>query len=117
MAHVNLVCIPLLPIVGDAVVVLGVLGEVTSNMVSQGSWIKLRNSGREGNLFVGCPSLSKSVQGGLTQRGSVAVGSFFFRLPPTIVVVLESGCEGGVLRVSTGIYIKIPSVWGGRDRE
>jgi hypothetical protein len=30
MAHVNLVHSPLLPIVGDAVVVLGVLGEVMS---------------------------------------------------------------------------------------
>jgi hypothetical protein len=54
----NLVHIPLLPVVGDVVVVLGVLGEATSDVVSRGSWIRLRNSGREGHLLVGCPSLS-----------------------------------------------------------
>jgi hypothetical protein len=58
MAHVNLVHKPLLPIVGDVVVVLGVLGEATSDVVTRGSWIQLCNSGREGHLFVGCPSLS-----------------------------------------------------------
>jgi hypothetical protein len=45
-------------------VVLGVLGEVMSMVVSRGSWIKLRKLGREGHLFVGCPSLSHSAQGG-----------------------------------------------------
>jgi hypothetical protein len=64
MAHVNLVRSPLLPVVGDVVVVLGVLGEAMSDVVARGSWIKLRNSGREGHLFVGCPSLSHSAQGG-----------------------------------------------------
>jgi hypothetical protein len=34
MAHVNLVRNPLLPIVGDVVVVLGVMDEVMSNVVS-----------------------------------------------------------------------------------
>jgi hypothetical protein len=43
------------------------------------------------------------------------VGSFFFRLPPAIAVVLVIGGEGGVARVSTGICIGIPSDWGGRD--
>jgi hypothetical protein len=57
MAHVNLVHSPLLPVVGDTVVVLGVLGEATSDVVARGSWIKFCNSGREGHLFVGCPSL------------------------------------------------------------
>jgi hypothetical protein len=64
MAHVNLVRRPLLPIVGDAVEVMGVLGEVMSGVVARGSWIRLRNSWREGHLFVGCPSLSHSAQGG-----------------------------------------------------
>jgi hypothetical protein len=64
MAHANLVHNPLLSIVGDVVVVLGVLGEVTSDGVARGSWIKLRNLGREGHLFVGCPSLSYTAQGG-----------------------------------------------------
>jgi hypothetical protein len=58
MAHENLVHIPLLHVVGDIVVVLGVLGEATRNFVSQGSWIRLCNLGREGHLLVGCPSLS-----------------------------------------------------------
>jgi hypothetical protein len=37
------------------------------------------------------------------------VGSFFFHLPPTMVVVLEIGGEGGMARVSTRICIGIPS--------
>jgi hypothetical protein len=61
MAHENLVCIPFLPIVGDVGVVLWVLGEAISEVVSLGSWIKFHNSGREGHLFVGCPSISHSV--------------------------------------------------------
>jgi hypothetical protein len=64
MEHANLVRIPLLPVVGDVVVVLGVLGEVMSDVVTRGSWIILCNSGREGHLFVGCPSFSHSAQGG-----------------------------------------------------
>jgi hypothetical protein len=64
MEHTNLVRIPLLPIVGDVVVVLGVFGEETSDVVAQGSWIKLCNSGREGHILVGCPSLLYSAQGG-----------------------------------------------------
>jgi hypothetical protein len=64
MAHVNLVRNPLLPVVGDMVVVLSVLGEEMGDVVVRGNWIKLHNSGREGHLFVGCPSFSHSVQGG-----------------------------------------------------
>jgi hypothetical protein len=64
MEHTNLVHISLLPIVGDAMVVLGVLDEETRKVVSQGSWIKLCNSEREGHLFVGFPSLSQSAQEG-----------------------------------------------------
>jgi hypothetical protein len=61
---VNLVCNPLLPVVEDFVVAVDVPSGVASNMVSLGSWIILRNSGRVGHLLVGCPSLSHSVQGG-----------------------------------------------------
>jgi hypothetical protein len=43
------------------------------------------------------------------------VGSFFFLLPPTVAVILESGGEGGAVRVRCGIFIRIPLVWGGRD--
>jgi hypothetical protein len=43
------------------------------------------------------------------------VGFFFFRLPLAIAVVLASGGERGVVRVSTGICIEIPFIWGGRD--
>jgi len=64
MADVNLVCSPLLFVSRDTVVVLDVLGEVTSDVFYRGSWIKLHNSGREGHLLVGCPSLSHNVQGG-----------------------------------------------------
>jgi hypothetical protein len=64
MAHANLVHSPLFPVVGDVGVVLGVLGEAMSEVVSLGSWIKLCNSGREGHLFVGSPYLCHSVQGG-----------------------------------------------------
>jgi hypothetical protein len=60
MVQENLVCNHLLPVVGGVVVVLGVLGEVVSDVVSRGSWIGLCNSGREGHILVGCPSLSQS---------------------------------------------------------
>jgi hypothetical protein len=43
------------------------------------------------------------------------VGSFFFPLPPTAVVAPASGGEGVVVGVSIGIFIGIPSIWGGRD--
>ena len=57
MAQANFVCIPLLPVGEEVFVVLDVLGEVVSDVVARESWIILRNSGREGNLLVGCPSL------------------------------------------------------------
>jgi hypothetical protein len=110
MAQENLVHSPLFPVVGDAVVLLGVLGEAMSSLVSRGSWIKLHKLGREGNQLVGCPSFSHSAQRGLTRGGSGAMGYFFFHLPPDVTVVLESGGEGGVVGVRTGIYIDIPSI-------
>jgi hypothetical protein len=64
MAHTNLVCNPLLPIVGDIVIVLDVLGEEVSNVVARGSSIRLHNSGRYGHLLVRCLSLSHNAQGG-----------------------------------------------------
>jgi hypothetical protein len=64
MAHTNLVLSPLLPIVGDVVLLLGVLGEVMSDVVARGSWIILHNSGIEGHRLLGCPYLSHSAQGG-----------------------------------------------------
>jgi hypothetical protein len=64
MTHANLFLNPLLPVVGEATVVLGMLSEATRDVVARGSWIILCNLGREGNLLVGCPSLSKNVQGG-----------------------------------------------------
>jgi hypothetical protein len=112
MAHANLVHIPLLPVLGDAVVVME---EVMSGVVAQGSWIKLCISGRDGHLLVGCPPFSHSAQGGWTHGESGPVGSFFFLLPQTAVVVLASGGEGGVVRVSIRVYIGIPLIWGGRD--
>jgi hypothetical protein len=47
MAQANLICNPFLPTVEDAIVELDVLGEAVSDVVSQGSWIKLCNLGRE----------------------------------------------------------------------
>jgi hypothetical protein len=44
--------------------------------------------------------------------GSGAVGSFFFCLPPAMAGGLVSG---GVVGVSMGIVMGIPSFWGGRD--
>jgi hypothetical protein len=64
MAHANLVCIHLFHVVGEVVVVLGVLGEAMSDVVSLGSWIIFHNSEREGHILVGSPSLSHSAQGG-----------------------------------------------------
>jgi hypothetical protein len=64
MAEANLVRNPLLPAVEDVVVSLNVLGETMSNVISQGSCIRLCNSGRVGNILVGCPSLSHNAQGG-----------------------------------------------------
>ena len=43
------------------------------------------------------------------------MGSFVFLLPPSVVVVLASGGEGGVVGVRIGICIGIPSISGGRD--
>jgi hypothetical protein len=64
MAQVNLVRSPLLPVVEEIIVVLDIIGEMVSDVVTQGSWIRFHNSGREGHLLVGCPSLSHSEKGG-----------------------------------------------------
>jgi hypothetical protein len=64
MAQVKLVRNPFLCLVEDSVVVVDILGEMESNGVSLGSWIRLCNSGRVGHLLVGCPSLLHSVQEG-----------------------------------------------------
>jgi hypothetical protein len=64
MAQANLVRSPLIPVVEDNVVVLDVLDEARSDGISQGSWIRLRNSRREGHLLLGCPSCSHSAQEG-----------------------------------------------------
>jgi hypothetical protein len=44
--------------------------------------------------------------------GSGVVGSFFFLIPLAVAGGLVSG---GVVGVSMGIIMGIPSVWGGRD--
>jgi hypothetical protein len=75
----------------------------------------LRSSGRDGHLLVGCSSFSHSAHKGWTRGGSGEVGSFFFRLPPTVAGVLVSGSVGGMVGVIMGICIGIPSFWGGRD--
>jgi hypothetical protein len=112
MAHVDLVLNPLLVVFCE---IAEILEEAMSSGGAQGSWMRLRNSRRDGNLLVGCPSFLHSVQGGWMRGGSGAVGSFFFRLPPTMVGRLVSGGVGGMVGVSMGICITIPSIWGGRD--
>ena len=47
--------------------------------------------------------------------GSGAVGSFFFLLPPAVKGRVVSGGVEGMVGVSMGIIIGIPSIWGGRD--
>jgi hypothetical protein len=64
MTHVNLVHNPLLLAVEDSEVAMDILGGVASNVVSLGSWIRLRNLGRVGHQLVGFPSLSHRAQGG-----------------------------------------------------
>ena len=77
--------------------------------------MRLCNLGRDEHFFVGWSSFSHTAQGGWTRGGSGVVGSFFFRLPPSVVGGLVSGDVGGMVGVSMGICIRIPSVWGGRD--
>ena len=48
-------------------------------------------------------------------EGSGAVGSFFFLLPPAMARRVVSGGVQGMVGVSMGIIIGIPSIWGGRD--
>ena len=96
-------------------VALGELDEVMGGVVSQGCWIRLWSLGRDGHLLVGCPSFLHSAQGGLTCDGGEVAGSFFFRLPLAVAGVLVSGSVGGMVGVSMGIYIGVPSIWGGRD--
>ena len=43
------------------------------------------------------------------------MGSFFFHLPLAVARRLVSGGVEGMVGVSMGIVIGIPSVWGGRD--
>jgi len=64
MAQANFVRNPSLCVVEESIVVVDLIGGVAINVVSLGSWIRLRNSGRVGNLLVGCPSLLHSAQGG-----------------------------------------------------
>jgi hypothetical protein len=47
--------------------------------------------------------------------GGGAVGSFFFRLPLAVARGLVSGGVEGMVGVSMGIVIGMPSMWGARD--
>jgi hypothetical protein len=47
--------------------------------------------------------------------GSGVVGSFFFLLPLAMAGRVVSGGVEGMVGVSMGIVIGIPSIWGGRD--
>jgi hypothetical protein len=112
MEHANLVHSPLLLVFCE---IAEILEEETSGGGSRGSWMRLRSSRRDGNLLVGCPYFSNSTQGGWMHGGSGAMGSFFFRLLPSVAGGLVSGGVGGMVGVSMGICIRISYVWGGRD--
>jgi hypothetical protein len=112
MAQSNLVRSPLLLELGEVATVLAMVA--SSDGVGL-SGIRFRNSGRDGNLWVGCPSFSHSTQGGWMHGGSGVVVSFFFRLPPNVARRLAGGDVEGMVGVSMGIVIGIPSIWGGRD--
>jgi hypothetical protein len=111
MAQANLVRSPLLLELGEVAAVLAI---VASGDGVGLSGIRFRNSGRDGHLWVGCPSFSHSAQGGWMHGGSGVVGSFFFRLPPTVAGRLVSGGVEGMVGVSMGIVMGIPSIWGGK---
>jgi hypothetical protein len=112
MVQAKLVRSPLLLELGE---VAAVLATVESGDGVGLRRMRLRNSGRDGNLLVGCPSFSHNVQGGWMHVGSEDVGSFFFYLPSVVEGGVVSGGVGGMVGVSMGIFIGIPSVWGGRD--
>jgi hypothetical protein len=112
MAQANLVRGPLLLELGE---VAAVLARVASGDGVGLSGMRFRNSGTDGHLWVGCPSFSHSAQGGGMRGGSGAVGSFFFLLPPAVAGGLVIGGVEGMVGVSMGIVIGIPSIWGGRD--
>jgi hypothetical protein len=112
MAQAKLVCSPLIFELGEVVAVLAIVA--SSDGVGL-SGIRFRNLGRDGHLWVGCPSFSHGTQGGWTCGGGGVMGSFFFRLPPVVAGGLVSGGVEGMVGVSMGIVIGIPSIWGGRD--
>ena len=109
MAQANLVRGPVLLELGEVAAVLAI---VASGDGVGLSGMRLRNSGTDGHLWVGCSSFSHSAQGGGMCRGSGAVGSFFFLLPPVVARGLVIGCGEDMVGVSMGIVIGIPFVWG-----
>jgi hypothetical protein len=109
MVQANLVRSPLLLGLGEVAVVLA---RVVSGDGVGLSGMRFRNSGTDGHLWVGCPYFSHSAQGGGMCRGSGAVGSFFFLLPPAVAGGLVIGGVEGMVGVSMGIVIGISSVWG-----
>ena len=112
MAQANLVCSPLLLELGEVAAVLARVANDDGVGLSGGRFC---NSGTDGHLWVGCPSFSHSAQGCGMCRGSGAVGSFFFLLPPAVAGRLVSGGVEVMVGVSMGIVIGIPSIWGGWD--
>jgi hypothetical protein len=111
MAQANLVRGPVLLELGEVAAVLAI---VASGDGVGLSGMGFRNSGMDGHLWVGCPYFLHSAQGGGMCGGSGAMGSFFFLLPPAVAGGLVIGCGEGMVGVSMGIVIGIPSVWGGR---
>jgi hypothetical protein len=112
MAQANLVRGPLLLELGE---VATVLARVVSDDGVGLSGMRFRNSGTDGHLWVGCMSFLHSAQGGGMRGGSGAMGAFFFLLPLAVAGGLVIGGVEGMVGVSMGIIIGIPSIWRGRD--
>jgi hypothetical protein len=100
-------------VVGNTVEVLGVLGKAMSGVVARGVGSDCVTQG-ERDIYLWGVLLSRIVHKEVECGEEVewwALSSSIFPQP----VVLTSGGEGGVVGVRTRIFIKIPSVWGGRD--
>jgi hypothetical protein len=88
MAQANLVRGPVLLELGEVAAVLAI---VASGDGVGLSGMGFRNSGMDGHLWVGCPYFLHSAPGGGMCRGSGAMGSFFFLLPPAVAGGLVIG--------------------------
>jgi hypothetical protein len=91
MAHANLVRSPLLLVFCE---IAAILEEATIGGGARGSWMRLRNSGRDGHLLVGCLSFSHSARR-LDTWGKWSCGLLLLSPAPICSRgVSEWGCRG-----------------------